>query len=158
MKRRANKFKAALKPESKMPPGKMVRVEPAAPLSTGRKWLFRFIAVTLPFIILLLVEMTFRIIPGLNEDRDPYVNISPVSIFSRTMTGGQEYYNITHRWVIGGGGVHILVRKPANTIRIFCLGASACAGWPHLSTETFSAYLQQALERAYPGKQVEVIN
>jgi len=158
MKRRANKFKAALKPESKTPPGERVPGEPAVPLSTGRKWLFRFVAVALPFIFLSLVEIAFRVIPGLNEDRDPYVNISPVSIFSRTMIAGQEYYNITHPWVIGGGGVHILVKKPVNTIRIFCLGASACAGWPHPATETFSAYLQQALETAYPGKKVEVIN
>ncbi len=158
MKQRPNKSKAGRKPERKAPPGKTVAGEPAAPLSAGRKWLFRFVAASLPFIVLLLVEIAFRITPGLNEDRDPYVNISPVSIFSRTMTGGQEYYNITHPQVIGGGGVHILVKKPANTIRIFCLGSSACAGWPHPPTETFSAYLQQALETAYPGKKVEVIN
>jgi tetratricopeptide (TPR) repeat protein len=158
MKQRPSKSKAGRKPEGKTPPGKTVPAGLVAPLSAGRKWLFRFVAASLPFIVLLLAEIAFRIIPGLNEDRDPYVNISPVSIFSRTVTGGQEYYNITHPQVIGGGGVHILVKKPANTIRIFCLGSSACAGWPHPPTETFSAYLQQALETAYPGKTVEVIN
>jgi hypothetical protein len=158
MKQRPDKSKPGCKPERKAPPGKTVPAGQVAPLSAGRKWLFRFVAASLPFIVLLLAEIAFRIIPGLNEDRDPYVNISPVSIFSRTMTGGQEYYNITHRWVIGSRGVHILVKKPANTIRIFCLGSSACAGWPHPSTETFSAYLQQALGSAYPEKTVEVIN
>ncbi len=127
-------------------------------LSNRRLWLFRLFAVSLPFIILLLAEIAFRIIPGLNEDRDPYVNISPVSIFSRTTIGGQEYYNITHPLIINGAEVHILVKKPANTIRIFCLGSSACASWPHPPTETFSAYLQQALQTAYPGKQIEVVN
>src|SRR5580698_3329101 len=92
-----------------------------AKLSKRQLWLFRLIAVSLPFIILLLAEIAFRVIPGLNEDRDPYVNISPVSVFSRTTIAGQEYYNITHPLIINGADVHILVKKPANTIRIFCL-------------------------------------
>jgi tetratricopeptide (TPR) repeat protein len=129
-----------------------------AKLSKRRLWLFRLLAASLPFVILLLAEIAFRVIPGLNEDRDPYVNISPVSIFSRTIIAGQEYYNITHPLIINGGDVHILVKKPANTIRIFCLGSSACASWPHPATETFSAYLQQALQTAYPGKKIEVVN
>src|ERR1019366_3678821 len=69
-----------------------------------------------------------------------------------------EYYNITHPAILNAADVHILVKKPANTIRIFCLGSSACAGWPHPAAETWSAYLQQALQTAYQGKQVEVVN
>jgi tetratricopeptide (TPR) repeat protein len=128
------------------------------PLSRKRLWLFRMLAISFPLIILLLAEIAFRVIPGLNDERDPYVNISPIAVFSRTTVDGQEYYNITSQYVLGGNAVHILVRKPADTIRIFCLGSSACAGWPHPRTETFSAYLQQALETAYPGKKIEVVN
>ena len=95
------------------------------PLTPRRKWLFRFVAASLPFVFLLLAEIAFRIIPGLSEDRDPYVNISPVSIFSRTVIGGKEYFNIVHRYVGGSRTDQILVKKPSNTIRIFCLGASA---------------------------------
>jgi len=121
--------------------------------------LFRLVAVSFPFVVLLLAEIAFRVIPGLNEDRDPFVNISPVSIFSRTTNlAGEEYYNITHPSIKNGNDAHILVKKPADMIRIFCVGSSACAGWPHPPTETFSAYLQQALEAAYPGKKIEVVN
>src|SRR5450631_1153183 len=93
-------------------------------VSKNRLWLFRLLAVSFPFVILLLAEIAFRVIPGLNEDRDPYVNISPVSIFSRTTdpATGKEYYNITHPAILNAADVHILVKKPANTIRIFCLG------------------------------------
>src|ERR1019366_2500038 len=128
-------------------------------LSKRRLWLFRMLAVSFPFVVLLLAEIAFRVIPGLNEDRDPFVNISPVSIFSRTTNlAGEEYYNITHPSIKNGNDAHILVKKPADTIRIFCVGSSACAGWPHPPTETFSTYLQQALEAAYPGKKIEVVN
>ncbi len=128
------------------------------PPSRKRLWLFRTLAVCFPFLILLLAEIAFRVIPGLNDERDPYVNISPLAVFSRTTVDGQEFYNITNRYVLGASAVHIPIRKPAGTIRIFCLGSSACAGWPHPATERFSAYLQQALETAYPGRKVEVVN
>lgn len=120
--------------------------------------MFRLVTACFPLVVLLLAEISFRIVPRLNEDRDPYVNISPISIFSRTMVDGKEYYNITHPSVINGADVHIPVKKPQNTIRVFCLGSSACASWPHPPTETFSAYLQQSLEFAYPDKQIEVVN
>jgi hypothetical protein len=51
-------------------------------LSKQRLWLFRLLVVSIPLVILLVAEIAFRVIPGLNEDRDPYVNISAVSIFS----------------------------------------------------------------------------
>jgi len=116
------------------------------------------LAVSFPLVILLLAELAFRIVPTLDDERDPFVNISPMAVFSRTTTNGQEYYNITSQHVLGGSAVHIPVKKPLGTIRIFCLGSSACAGWPHPATERFTAYLQQALETAYAGEKVEVVN
>jgi tetratricopeptide (TPR) repeat protein len=127
-------------------------------LSRWCLWSFRLLAFSIPFLLLSLVEIAFRLIPGTDDAQDPYVNISPVSVFSKTTIDGQEYYKITHRWVLDSGNVRFLVKKPTNTIRIFCLGSSACAGWPHPQTETFSAYLQQALEAGYPGTRIEVIN
>lgn len=133
---------------------------PITELSRRRLWLFRLLCVSLPFMVLLLAEIAFRVVPGLNEDRDPDVNISPFAVFSRTTdsTTGEEYYNVTYSKILNAGSVRIPVKKPANALRIFCLGGSACAGWPHPPAETFSAYLQQALQTAYPGKQVEVVN
>ena len=40
-------------------------------LSKQRLWLFRLLAISFPFVVLLLAEIAFRVIPGLNEDRDP---------------------------------------------------------------------------------------
>ena len=128
----------------------------AAASSKQRLRTFRLVAVALPFLLLGLIEVFLRLCP--NEDRDPFINISPVTVFSHTVTNGVEYYNITHSNIIGGEDVHILAHKPANTFRVFCLGSSACAGWPHPRDETFSAYLQEALQTAYPGKSIEIIN
>ena len=132
---------------------------PATPKITGRRAMyFRLAAISLPFVLLAMLEVFFRVFPGLYEDRDPYVNISPMSVFSHTNVGGEDYYSITHPSIMGGASVVFPVKKPANTMRIFCVGSSACAGWPHAREQTFSAYLQQALENAFPGKKFEVIN
>jgi tetratricopeptide (TPR) repeat protein len=49
-------------------------------------------------------------------------------------------------------------QKTPGTFRIFCLGGSASAGWPHPADEIYTAYLQKALTKAYPGRRIEVIN
>jgi hypothetical protein len=100
-------------------------------------------------ILVLLAEVVFRLVPALNQERDPNVNISPVSIFSRTTdANGEQFFHVTHKFILNAESIRIPVKKPANTVRIFCLGSSACAGWPHPAEETFSAYLQQALKTA----------
>jgi tetratricopeptide (TPR) repeat protein len=126
--------------------------------SRRRLWLLRAATASLPFALLALVELALRVVPGLGEDRDPFVNVSPLSAFSRQTIDGTEYFTITHDRIYAHGSVRIAVEKPANTVRIFCVGSSACAGWPHPRGETFSAYLEQALAAAYPDRKVEVVN
>src|ERR1035437_6391734 len=72
---------------------------PKHKLSRQWLWLFRLLCVSLPFIALLLAELAFRVIPSLNADRDPDVNISPFAIFSHTTSPntGEEYYNVTYQ-------------------------------------------------------------
>ncbi len=135
------------------------RPEPRrAARSRRRTWLLRGLTASLPVVLLLLVETALRVVPAWSEERDPYVNVSSLSAFSRQTVDGKEYYTITHDRVYSHGSVSIPVEKPANTLRIFCVGSSACAGWPHPQGETFTAYLKQALATAYPDRNVEVVN
>lgn len=48
--------------------------------------------------------------------------------------------------------------KPANGIRIFCLGGSSAYGFPRGASEAFSGVLLELLSAAYPEKAIEVIN
>jgi tetratricopeptide (TPR) repeat protein len=50
------------------------------------------------------------------------------------------------------------LRKPPKAFRVFCIGGSASAGWPHPAEEIYSAYLRNALQRTYPNRVIEVIN
>ena len=48
--------------------------------------------------------------------------------------------------------------KPDDTVRVFMVGGSAIKGYPQLGAFAPSAFLQEMLSDAWPGKQVEVIN
>ena len=123
-----------------------------------RRWLLRGLTASLPVALLLLVELALRLVPAWSEVRDPYVNVSPRAAFSRQKIDGKDCFTITHDRVYSHGSVTIPVVKPADTLRIFCVGSSACAGWPHPQGETFTAYLKQALATAHPDLNVEVVN
>jgi tetratricopeptide (TPR) repeat protein len=123
--------------------------------SRTQEFAFRTIAVALPFCVLLLVELGFRLF-GIGAT-DRYVNITPFSFFRRTTIDGVDSFVISSRFGYEHKNV-FPVKRPKDGIRIFLLGASACAGWPHPPAETFGSYLQQALRIAYPDRSVEVIN
>jgi tetratricopeptide (TPR) repeat protein len=90
---------------------------------------------------------------------DPYLNFGQVdSFFIRKEINGEPYYQVANREVYRERNIMFPVHKQANTFRIFCLGGSASAGWPHPAEEIYSAYLQSALQQRYPKRNIEVIN
>ena len=124
--------------------------------SGGRRVLFRLTAVLLPFVALLLVELGLRAFGS--GEADPYINVSPFSLFTEVEIDGEPGYRITHRFAYAERNTVFRAKKPDGGIRIFALGGSACASWPHPVGETFDAYLEQALANADPERPVEVIN
>ncbi|MBZ0272839.1 hypothetical protein K8I61_12445 [bacterium] len=59
---------------------------------------------------------------------------------------------------LGFRGPEFDARKPANTVRIFCVGDSTTFGHTLRPHETYSAHLPALLADAWPGKRAEVIN
>jgi tetratricopeptide (TPR) repeat protein len=134
---------------------------PAAPgpISTPRKILFTVLLLLMPVFFLLLVEGAVRFLIETPIVDDPFLNIGGVPSFFKTRTiDGKEYKIVTHDAAYGRSGIQFTTHKEPGSIRIFCVGASASAGWPHPRSESYSAYLQQALDRAFPDKKIEVIN
>jgi tetratricopeptide (TPR) repeat protein len=125
----------------------------------GRRWkgiVFRLMALSLPIVAFLVLEMGARLVGGPVPDR--HINITPFSVFERVTIDGVESYRITHKNQFPKREAAYSIDKPEGGIRIICVGGSACAGWPHPAAETFDRYLQRELEKAYPGRPVEVIN
>lgn len=130
----------------------------AATLSRPRRALFWMIVALLVISPVVACELLLRV-SGVRIADDPYLNFGQVdSYFVRKDIDGQPYHQVASREVYRERNTVFPIRKPANTFRVFCLGGSASAGWPHPPEEIYSRYLQHALEEAYPQQTIEVLN
>ncbi len=141
-----------------MPSGKTGT--PPNSLSKKRRMAFRLVLIAFPFLLLALGELVMRHMVDTTKLSDDFlVNLVDIpSFFAVREIDGRPCYQVTHDEAYRDRNIVFPVQKEPNALRIFCLGGSASAGWPHPQTEIYSAYLQRALQRAYPGRTVEVIN
>ena len=132
------------------------RRAPAKPLSSQRRWLFRFQLLLLPFVLLGLLEISLRLA---GYGFDP-------RLFKRLSIGAEDYFvqneDFSRRFFPAEiarhpGPVRFPVHKAPGTFRIFVLGESAAMGDP---AESFAPdrYLAMLLREKYPGTRFEVIN
>jgi tetratricopeptide (TPR) repeat protein len=112
-----------------------------------------------PVAVFACAELVARIaFPAAAAD-DAYVNLVDVpAFFAVKEIRGRRFHQVTHPEAYRGRRILFPVEKEPGTFRIFVLGESASAGWPHPPSEIFSVYLEQALERAFPERRFEVIN
>ncbi len=124
-----------------------------------RRLLFWIATVSVPLAVFACAELAARVVFPAAAADDAYVNLVDVpSFFAVREIRGRRYYQVTHPEAYRGRRILFPVEKPPGTFRIFVLGESASAGWPHPPSESFSVYLEQALERAFPERRFEVIN
>ncbi len=131
--------------------------QPRKPLSRGRLWLFRFAAVALPLIMLLLLELILRV-SGVGY---------PTSFFQAEQSPDGKKYLVNNdrftlrffppelaRWP---GTFKLLADKPADVKRVFIFGESAAMGDPQPSLGA-SRYLDVLLRERFSGQKFEIIN
>ncbi len=96
---------------------------------------------------------------GFRVPKDPYLSFGTVpDFFVRKTVNGQDVYQVAHRDIYSERATTFTAKKAPNTIRILCFGASASAGWPHQGDEIYTVYLERALQQAFPGRHIEVLN
>lgn len=137
------------------PPDASAKIK-SGTLSPQKLFVFRLILFLLPFLVFIFIEGSFRLLTEKTED--PFINVTPFQVFTIEKKNGVEIARITHRYGYAARNTTFQVSKPANTIRFFFLGGSACAGWPHVEQETFAKYLEKSLQSIMPDKRVEIIN
>lgn len=128
-------------------------------LSTPKKVLFRIIMVSLPIIVLLLIEIGLRVFNyGGNLD-----------LFVLQKTGDVSEYvlnkDFTKRYFFQKGiktpiplSQRFSADKDSLTYRIFCLGASTVQGFPYPPNAGFPATLENVLSTLHTDRNVEVVN
>lgn len=130
----------------------------ALSLSPRKRRIFMGVAVTLPFVCILLLEIGLRVFHyGGNLD-----------LFIEGPDGYGEYLrcnpNVARRYFSMQSSIPtppkqlFLKQKPSNGYRIFVLGESSAAGFPYGNNASFPNVLARALSNAFPEKRIEVIN
>ena len=134
-------------------------VNSAPQISRAKRFVFRTIFACLLIVLpLLALEMAVRIL-GWRTAEDPFLHFGRVqSFFEDVEFDGEPFKKVKARELYRERQVIFSREKDPGTFRIFCLGGSASAGWPHPGEETYSAYLENALAAAYPKRAIEVHN
>jgi len=127
------------------------------PLSKTRLRLFRAIAITLPILLILVLELALRLC---HYGYDPAVFItSPADkdylVFNPNAS--KRYFTDPLTATTGNREPFRKTKEP-GTLRIFVLGESTTIGYPYFHNGSFHRWLQYRLMRAWPDKKIELIN
>lgn len=130
---------------------------PAAPVSRGRKWLVRFLAICLPLLVVFGgTELLLRLF---GYGYDPH-------FFKREMVAGRECYVANQDFglrffprsmVRFSPEVVMPVQKAPNTFRIFIFGESAALGDPRPNYGA-GCFLEALLAERFPQAKFEIVN
>lgn len=127
-------------------------------MSKSKQRIFSLIAVTLPIVFLILLELVLRIagygdnfalfVDHPDENMEKYYVVNPEI--------GKKYFN---KMEYSAPAKDIFLKmKPNDVIRIFAMGSSSVAGFPYANNLMFSRILHERLRDAYPGKKIEMVN
>ncbi|MBD3334721.1 MAG: tetratricopeptide repeat protein [Candidatus Eisenbacteria bacterium] len=128
--------------------------------SGKRVWLFRTIAVLLPVVLLLCVELGFRI-AGVARPEPLFLEVRTPSMHkfqTNPRVAERDFPPSLARIMPKPGFQAFDAVKPEGWLRIFCLGASTTAGFPFPAHVSYPALLNEKLRLYLPGRPVEVIN
>ena len=127
-------------------------------LTPRRKRIFLGITLSLPFLILILLEIGLRIF-NYGDNLDLFIDgPEGYAQFMRVNPNVARRYFYMQSKVPTPPKQLFLKTKPANGYRIFVLGESSTAGFPYGYNACFSNILERSLLNTFSDKKIEVIN
>ncbi len=127
-------------------------------LRNQKTMLFKIIAIAAVVLFFVLIEIIVRIFSPAQKSSNDIIAIGKMDFFTEIQHQGERYIRITNKYGYSDQNFMFRAEKKPNTIRIFCIGGSASAGWPHPMEERFSSYLEKYLNSSGGSKKFEVIN
>lgn len=118
------------------------------------KW-FYLSFVIIPVLFFILIEACLRLFNYGRDDR-VWVDVSSdMQILNPEIAS--RYFFTTKNLPFSVESFLYKEKKP-NSFRVFVVGASSAAGYPYLSSASFSKFVRKKLEIFYPEKVIEVCN
>ena len=129
----------------------------STPIALTKLFWFKMIAILLPVIVLLLLEVVLRAFNyGTNYDLFIEAADQEDQVVMNPMVS-EKYFTRTENATIGFFE-NFPTDKNVNTIRIFVLGASTAVGFPYYHNGSFHRMLKWKLQQFYPDTNLELIN
>src|SRR5258705_3419675 len=120
-------------------------------------FLFKVIAILLPFLFLLLLEVLLRTFHYGNDLRLFIEYAGNKDFLVLNPDASKRYF--TNQSIATTGNREIFKKeKDENTTRIFVLGESTTLGYPYFHNGSFHRWLQYRLMRSIPDRNFEIIN
>jgi len=122
----------------------------------SKQWIFKTIAVLLPFFLLILVEIILHLC---NYGYNPslFIEDSTGKYYHLNPDISQKYFTDQDNATRGNIELFTKEKKP-GTLRIFVLGESSTVGFPYMHNGAFSRMLKYRLQFEYPDINFEIIN
>jgi tetratricopeptide (TPR) repeat protein len=119
--------------------------------------IYKTIAVLLPFLIVILLEISLRIFHyGYNPDVFIAYPQNP-EYFVFNPHASKRFFSDS-RFAPSGNKELMRAKKDPNTLRFFVLGESTTIGYPYFHNGSFHRWLLYRLLHTYPDKHFEIIN
>ena len=149
-----------IKTKPATPPVKSVNLstKTSVPVSKSRQKLFGIIAVALPIIFLVILELLLRL-SGYGDNHSLFVTHPDAGMEKYYVVNpeiGKKYFN---KMEYSKPGKDIFLKeKPDDVFRIFAMGSSSVAGFPYDNNLMFTRILSERLRDAYPNRKIEMVN
>lgn len=126
---------------------------------SGKRWLFRGIAIAIPFVFFVLLEGILRV-SGFGRELPLFIinSASPDYLLPNPDIVKRYFPDENSAPNVSMEANFLLKEKPEDGIRIFVQGGSTAAGFPYGLGASIAGLLDQRIKDSMPGRSVEVIN
>lgn len=121
-----------------------------------RLQIYKLIAILLPFLILVAIELGLRA-GNYGYNTKLFTTDEDARFWVMNREVSQKYFTVSQNATIGNQETFYKV-KPAGTLRFFILGASSAIGFPYMHNGAFPRMLKYKLQFLFPENNIEIIN
>jgi tetratricopeptide (TPR) repeat protein len=132
----------------------------SASQSRGRRIIFWIVALLLPLVVLVAIELALRA-TGYGRDLEPLFVPAPQQPAYLQANPGvvtRFFTDVTQAPRVSIETAYFPAQKAPGTFRVFVQGESSAAGFPYGLGAALAGVLDQRLERAFPSREIEVIS